>query len=82
MSGIRMGMDITTRMDQKLILAPRMIQSMEILQLPIVDLLAKIEGRGLVTAALNGFAELDLQSEEALALCFGQSDFTRERPAY
>src|SRR5438094_256412 len=43
MSGIRMGMDITTRMDQKLILAPRMIQSMEILQLPIVDLLAKIE---------------------------------------
>jgi RNA polymerase sigma-54 factor len=30
-------------MDQKMILAPRMIQSMEILQLPIVDLQAKIE---------------------------------------
>ena len=43
MSGMRIGMDLTTRMDQKMILAPRMIQSMEILQLPIVDLQAKIE---------------------------------------
>jgi RNA polymerase sigma-54 factor len=36
-------MDLSARMDQKMILAPRMIQSMEILQLPIVDLQAKIE---------------------------------------
>src|SRR3954463_2044330 len=43
MSGIRIGMDISHRMEHKLILAPRMIQSMEILQLPIVDLQAKIE---------------------------------------
>ncbi|HJZ56913.1 MAG TPA: RNA polymerase factor sigma-54 [Gemmataceae bacterium] len=43
MSGMRMGMDLSARMDQRLILAPRMIQSMEILQLPIVDLQAKIE---------------------------------------
>src|SRR5438477_9236102 len=43
MSGMRMGMDLSARLDQRMILAPRMIQSMEILQLPIVDLQAKIE---------------------------------------
>src|SRR5215212_3858916 len=43
MSGMRIGMDLSHRLEQKQILAPRMIQSMEILQLPIVDLQAKIE---------------------------------------
>jgi RNA polymerase sigma-54 factor len=43
MNGMRIGMDLSTRMDQKMILAPRMIQSMEILQLTIVDLVAKID---------------------------------------
>ncbi|WP_439628410.1 RNA polymerase factor sigma-54 [Gemmata sp.] len=43
MSGIGMRMDMSPRMDQRQILAPRMIQSMEILQLPIADLQAKIE---------------------------------------
>lgn len=43
MSGMRIGMDLSTRMDQKMILAPRMIQSMEILQLPIIDLQMKIQ---------------------------------------
>jgi RNA polymerase sigma-54 factor len=43
MSGMRLGMDMAPRQDQKMILAPRMIQSMEILQLPIADLQAKIE---------------------------------------
>lgn len=43
MSGIGIRMDMHTRMDQKMFLAPRMIQSMEILQLPIIDLQAKIE---------------------------------------
>src|SRR5215207_6888752 len=43
MSGMRIGMDMHTRMDLKMVLAPRMIQSMEILQLPITDLQAKIE---------------------------------------
>jgi RNA polymerase sigma-54 factor len=38
-----MRMDMAPRMDQRQILAPRMIQSMEILQLPIADLQAKIE---------------------------------------
>ena len=38
-----MGMDMSARMDQKMILAPRMIQSMEILQLPLIDLQTKIE---------------------------------------
>lgn len=43
MSGLGMRMDISHGMIQKQILAPRMIQSMEILQLPIADLQAKIE---------------------------------------
>src|SRR3954452_17407424 len=43
MSGMRIGMDMHTRMDLKMLLAPRMIQSMEILQLPIIDLQAKID---------------------------------------
>jgi RNA polymerase sigma-54 factor len=43
MSGLRMGMDLSMRPDLKQVLAPRMIQSMEILQLPIADLQAKIE---------------------------------------
>ena len=43
MIGMRLGMDMAPRQDQKMILAPRMIQSMEILQLPIADLQAKIE---------------------------------------
>jgi RNA polymerase sigma-54 factor len=42
MSGLRFGMDFHQTQNQKLILAPRMIQSMEILQLPIADLQAKI----------------------------------------
>jgi RNA polymerase sigma-54 factor len=37
-----MGLDLSVRQDQQLRLAPRMIQSMEILQLPIADLQAKI----------------------------------------
>ena len=43
MSGMRFGMDLSMRPDMKMILAPRMIQSMEILQLTIVDLHTKIE---------------------------------------
>lgn len=43
MSGLRLGMDLQQRPDLKQVLAPRMIQSMEILQLPIADLQAKIE---------------------------------------
>lgn len=42
MSGLRMGMDFHQNQSLKQILAPRMIQSMEILQLPIADLQAKI----------------------------------------
>ncbi len=43
MSGFGMRMDLVPRQDQKLILAPRMIQSMEILQLSIADLQTKID---------------------------------------
>ena len=42
---MKMGMDLATRqhMSQRQILAPRMIQSMEILQLPIAALQERIE---------------------------------------
>ena len=43
MSGLGMRMDFVQRMDLKTVLAPRMIQSMEILQLSIIELQAKIE---------------------------------------
>jgi RNA polymerase sigma-54 factor len=43
MSGMRIGMDLSMRPELQMRLAPRMIQSMEILQLPIVDLQAKID---------------------------------------
>ena len=42
MSGMQLNMHIGQRMEQRQILAPRMIQSMEILQLPIMDLQARI----------------------------------------
>ncbi len=43
MSSLRLGMDMQLIQGQKMILAPRMIQSMEILQLPLADLQARIE---------------------------------------
>src|SRR3954468_3405265 len=43
MSGLGLGIRMEPRHEQKQVLAPRMIQSMEILQLPIADLQAKIE---------------------------------------
>ena len=43
MSGMRIGMDMSMRPELRMVLAPRMIQSMEILQLPIMDLQAKIQ---------------------------------------
>src|SRR5262245_38177862 len=40
---MRLDTSMTQRMDQKMILAPRMIQSMEILQLPIMALQERIQ---------------------------------------
>src|SRR5260221_3497484 len=40
---MRLDTTMTQRMDQRMLLAPRMIQSMEILQLPIMALQEKIE---------------------------------------
>jgi len=42
MSGMQLNLSQTQRMDQRMILAPRMIQSMEILQLPVMDLEARV----------------------------------------
>lgn len=43
MSGMRLGINLSMRPDLRQVLAPRMIQSMEILQLSITDLQAKID---------------------------------------
>ncbi|MCZ2340995.1 MAG: RNA polymerase factor sigma-54 [Bacteroidales bacterium] len=43
MSGMRLGMDLSMRPELKQFLAPRMIQSMEILQLPVMALQEKIQ---------------------------------------
>src|SRR5687767_11398882 len=40
---MRLDTTMSQRMDQKMILAPRMIQSMEILQLPVMALQERIE---------------------------------------
>src|SRR6476660_5102326 len=40
---MRLDTHMSQRMDQKMILAPRMIQSMEILQLPVMALQERIE---------------------------------------
>src|SRR5256714_11196778 len=40
---MRLDTTLTQRMDQRMILAPRMIQSMEILQLPIMALQERIQ---------------------------------------
>lgn len=42
MSGMQLNLSQTQRLDQRMILAPRMIQSMEILQLPVMDLQARV----------------------------------------
>ncbi|MGF1577811.1 MAG: RNA polymerase factor sigma-54 [Gemmataceae bacterium] len=42
MAGMSFQMGMTTKMSQSMVLAPRMIHSMEILQLPIMDLQQKI----------------------------------------
>lgn len=43
MSGMRLGMDMRPEMRQHMTLAPRMIQSMEILQLPVMALQERIQ---------------------------------------
>ena len=42
---MRLDTTLSQRMDQRMILAPRMIQSMEILQLPIMALQERIQPR-------------------------------------
>lgn len=61
MSGMGMRFDLSQRMDQKQILAPRMIQSMEILQLPVMALQEKIQ----TELQENPFLELKESSPEA-----------------
>jgi RNA polymerase sigma-54 factor len=59
MSGLGMRMDVVMRPDLKQVLAPRMIQSMEILQLSVADLQARI------TEALQENPFLELKEKHA-----------------
>src|SRR5437899_9416749 len=43
MSSMQLNLNLGQRLEQRMILAPRMIQSMEILQLPIMDLQARVQ---------------------------------------
>lgn len=74
MSGLRMGMDFQQRPDLKQVLAPRMIQSMEILQLPITDLQAKIE------TALQENPFLELKEKHGEPDSAEQDDFDPDAP--
>lgn len=60
MSGMRMGLGMDMRLSQQMTLAPRMIQSMEILQLPLMALQERIEQ--------------ELQENPVLELKSGKSD--------
>lgn len=73
MSGPQLGMNIVMRTDLRTILAPRMIQSMEILQLPIADLQAKIDE----ALQENPFLELKEKHAETDE---GPTDFNPDAP--
>lgn len=73
---MRLDTSMHQRMDQRMILAPRMIQSMEILQLPIMDLQARIRQELDENPAL----ELEEPSLEELQAS-GDADAPEERIA-
>ena len=64
---MRLDTSMSQRMDQKMILAPRMIQSMEILQLPIMALQERIEHELSENPVLVESNEEAVSSEENLA---------------
>jgi len=70
---MRIGMDLSARMDQRMILAPRMIQSMEILQLPVIDLQTKIQDE----LQKNPFLELKEKLGEQTD---GEKEFNPDAP--
>src|SRR4051812_40830614 len=53
MSGMNLNLNIGQRLEQRQILAPRMIQSMEILQLPVMALEERIQQELVENAALE-----------------------------
>src|SRR2546428_14194584 len=62
---MRLDATMTQRMDQKMILAPRMIQSMEILKLPIMALQERIQQELQENPVLE-LAETDTNSPEEI----------------
>src|SRR2546421_748768 len=72
---MRLDTTMTQRMDQRMILAPRMIQSMEILQLPIMALQERIQQELQENPVLE-LAETDTNSpEEFEPSANGDEDF-------
>ncbi len=67
---MRLDTSMTQRLEQKMILAPRMIQSMEILQLPIMALQERIEqelqDNPVLEQRENGAEEEETPAEEAI----------------
>lgn len=76
MSGMRLGMDISIRPELKLGLGPKMIQSMEILQLPIMALQEKIEAE----LQENPFLELQEVRPDELDAPEVEPDFNPDAP--
>src|ERR1700738_1627133 len=69
---MRLDTHMSQRMDQKMILAPRMIQSMEILQLPIMALEERIQQELQENPVLE---QLENSSEDGAAV-EGDEDYT------
>jgi RNA polymerase sigma-54 factor len=74
---MRLDTTMTQRMDQRMILAPRMIQSMEILQLPIMALQERIQQELQENPVLE-LKEADEQTEESATATATQT----EEPAF
>src|SRR5262245_42037174 len=74
MSGMHLNMHLGQRLEQRQILAPRMIQSMEILQLPIMDLQARVRQELDENPAL----ELKEPTDEFVADEAGPADYDGE----
>src|SRR5215510_7717146 len=77
---MRLDTTMTQRMDQRLILAPRMIQSMEILQLPIMALQERIEQELGENPVLEPGVDQEANppSEEEISSAVAEEDTYRE----
>src|SRR3954468_11825766 len=78
--GMGMGMQMRPEMKQKLILAPRMIQSMEILQLPIMALQERIERELQENPVMEPGDRQDARDEDEEAAAKPEEKFDTDGP--